>query len=280
MRISPNNEEAYQVLVQLYQYDRDIPLRSQVVEKDEDDVYIREKVVFYGTGDSLIPGYLGIPKTGSPPYPCVLQLHGFSAQKSQWWEEQGYGSCGLLTKNLLSAGIAVLALDAQYHGERISNNKYESPAVFVEQRKWANRYRDMFVQTVVEYRRAIDYLENRPEINTTQMGVIGYSMGGQMAFILTAVEGRVKATVLCVTPPIPSLVTYPVVLANFARGFGNRPLLLLMGRSDHTYTVEEAQRFYELIQDSSKELVLYNSGHNLSMDYIPKAVTWFQKHLC
>ena len=65
MTIHPDHKEAYQVLVQFYQYDRDIPLEAEVVEKEEHEAYIREKVVFRGLSDGLVPGYLGIPKVGS-----------------------------------------------------------------------------------------------------------------------------------------------------------------------------------------------------------------------
>lgn len=272
------DEKAYHILAQLYEYDRDVPLEAQVAEQTETGKYTRQKIVFRGIRDELVPGYLAIPKIGKIPCPCVVQLHGFGADKSQWWQEDGYGHCGVLTRELLKTGFAVLALDAQYHGERIANNRCEPPNVFVEEREWAYRYRDMFVQSVVEYRRALDYLKTHSEIDSTRSTVIGYSMGGQMAFILTAIEPRIRATVLCVAPRQPSLATYPVVPANFVQGLGSQPILMLMGRSDPTYTVEQAQQFHDLIPGSQKELVFYDCGHNLSSEYIPKAVNWIVKH--
>lgn len=272
------DEKTYHILAQLYEYDREVPLEAQIAEQTETSEYTRQKIVFRGINDEWVPGYLAIPQIGKMPCPCVVQLHGFGADKSQWWQEDGYGRCGVLTLKLLKIGFAVLALDAQYHGERIANNRYEHPRVFVEEREWAHRYRHMFVQSVVEYRRALDYLETRSEIDSTRNMLVGYSMGGQMAFILTAIEPRIKATVLCVTPRQPSLATYPVVPANFVRGLGSQPILMLMGRCDPNYTVEQAQQFHDLIPGAQKELVFYDCGHRLSPEYIPKTVKWFVKH--
>lgn len=60
----------------------------------------------------------------------------------------------------------------------------------------------MIVQSVIEYRRAIDYLETRSEIDTDKIGLIGYSIGGVMTFILTGIDSRIDVSVACVTPTI------------------------------------------------------------------------------
>ena len=86
---------------------------------------------------------------------------------------------GLVTHELLSAGFAVLALDIQYHGDRIDNNDYESPEVILGQELW-NKLTMMLIESAIDYRRTIDYLETRPEIDTSRIGLIGYSLGGIM----------------------------------------------------------------------------------------------------
>ena len=78
--------------------------------------------------------------------------------------------------------LAVLALDAQYHGERISANDYENPGAMLFERKWYNWTREMVLQTTVEHRRAIDYLATRPEIDVERIGLLGHSMGGIIIF--------------------------------------------------------------------------------------------------
>ena len=181
--IEPMGDEAYQVLLQFFRYDRDVPLEARVVQREDSTSYIREKIIFTGVQDR-VPGYLAIPKTGIPPYPCVLQLHGAGGSKSDWWEGRDLQAIRF-TRELLSRGFAVLALDAQYHGERALNYDYEPPMS-----KFMITLRDVLIQSIVEHRRAIDYLTTRAEIDTTRIGIVGSSMGGRFTYILTAIEPR------------------------------------------------------------------------------------------
>jgi len=279
-------DEAYQVILQFYQYDKDIPLDAAVVEKLDREEYVREKIVFRGANDFRVPGYLAIPKVGNPPYPCILQIHGMTLSKSDFWDSDSYHKGNLITKHLLAEGIAVFALDAQYHGERSIYNDFESTAVMLFRQQRINRLREMVVQTIVDYRRAIDYLETRREIDLNRIGLIGYSLGGSMSFVLTGVDPRIKATIACVSPTlsrqrwtdqhnISAIVPY-----NFVRAINGRPILMLMGKNDDfNYTVEEARALYDLIEGDSKEIHFYDSKHSLPEEHAFKALEWFKDHI-
>jgi predicted esterase len=136
----------------------------------------------------------------------------------------------------------------------------------------------MTVQSVREYRRAIDYLETRIEIDTGRVGMIGYSMGGFMTFSLTAVDPRVKVSVACVTPNIEEPYS-PKAAYHFAPYINNRPFLMLMGKDDPFYTVEEAQQLHNFIDSDVKEITFYNSGHRLPDEWIERATEWMEKYL-
>ena len=119
-------------------------------------------------------------------------------------------------------------------------------------------------------------------IHTTRIGATGYSLGGLMTFLLTAVEPRIKVAVPCVTPQKFFDMPGIEVLApwHYAGAVGDRPFLMLMGRSDpNNYLVEDAQRLYEFIKGSQKELLFYESGHSLPMEHVPDSIEWFKKHL-
>jgi hypothetical protein len=51
-------------------------------------------------------------------------------------------------------------------------------------------------QSIIDARRAMDWIETRPELDAARIGVFGVSMGGIRAAILTPVDPRVKAAVL------------------------------------------------------------------------------------
>ena len=295
--VQPAGEEAYQALLQFLNYDRGQPLDARIVAREEIEEYEREKVVFNGIRGARVPGYLAFPKDHARPCPVVLELHGMTGNKNAWWQDQEGYRGGLVTRGLLASGIAVLALDGPSHGERISTNDYESP--------WNPQeveYRDHTLRGVVEYRIAMDYLATRAEVDTSRLGVIGYSMGGVQTFMLTAADARVRTAVACVPPPTgykmarryaPNLtvaqyladaaLTPPrVELANpqqWARGIGSRPFLMLVGRTDEWYTPDEAQQLFDLVPSPTKELVFYDSGHALPPEYATKTVQWLVAHL-
>lgn len=276
--LDPIGNEAFTVMCQNFNYDQDIPLDALIVERIEEAEYVREKVVFRGILDNRVPAYLAIPKIGTGPYPCVLQLHGLDGSKSDWWVEDNWISGGQMSKQLLAAGYAVLSLDAEYHGERLINNDYERPGIFVFQKRWNARGDNMTVQTVTEYRRALDYLATRSDIDTSRIGMVGVSLGGFQTFILTGIDSRVKVSVACVTPIVQD--RYSVKAAfNYAPHITNQDFLMLMGKSDFVYSISEAQQLYDLINSDSKEIYFYDSGHRLPSEWAEKAVTWMQKYL-
>jgi len=297
----PVGEEAFWALAQFFDYDGGLRLSARVVEKTEEKTYTREKIVFTGVHGDRVPGYFAYPTTGDGPYPVVLFLHGFANSKEGPWRDDDFERGGLLTKGLLKSGFATLALDAQYHGERIAHNDYQHPGAIVVGRQLA-KYRELYTQTVIEYRLALDYLATRTVADTSRSGVIGYSMGGMMAFTLTAVEPRIKAAVACVAPPMgegllkvmygeappdrlraltssPQARTNVTAAQNYAPAIDSQPFLMLMGRRDGLYSIQEAQQLYDLIPSPVKELELYDSDHRLPPEYAARAVRWFVEHL-
>lgn len=275
-------DEAYEAILEFHGYDVGMPLHARELEKVELSDHIREKIVFDGIRDSRVPGYLGYPKTGTGPYPCVLLIDGVTGSKERWWQEDSWPRGREATTQFLAAGFAVLALDAQYHGERISSNDFENPGTMYFKHKYYHRTREMILQTTVDHRRAIDYLATRTTIvDTSRIGVLGHSMGGVITFALNACEPRIKASVACVTPlNIWAQKAMSVVSPyTFARGVGKRPFLMLMGKSDPFYSEADANLALGMIEGNPKELVWFESDHRLPAEYIRKSVTWFETHL-
>lgn len=284
--IIPVKEEVYKTIVQFYQYDKNIPYTSNKVEIIETDVYLREKIIFQGINNIKVIGYLAIPKTGTAPYPCVLQMHGLAVSKSDFWEEEyHYGE--LVTQKLLDSGYAVLALDMPYHGDRIYENDFIPANTTLFKNRWGYHTRDMVVQSTIEYRRAIDYLETRTDIDKDKIGAIGYSLGSVITFNLTGIDDRVKCTVVCTTAIIKPRPFFPpkehlsgIAPQSFIPYIKNTPVLILAAENDKfNCTVDEANALFELLQMDEKKIIFYDCNHKLPKEHAKDVFNWFVTHL-
>lgn len=274
--LNPVGPEAFEVMRQFFDYDEAVPLEAHIVERLDTSGFVREKILFRGSGGNEVPGYLAIPKNESTPFPLVLLLHGVNSSKESWWEENS--TMRQLTDELLESGFSILSLDAQYHGERAGNNTLQSPTDLLKN-EWFVHFRDMIIESAIDYRRGIDYLAARPEIDTSQIGVVGYSMGGIMSFILSAVDSRIDVSVSCVSP-IVTVPYLPTAVHNFAPFTKDTPFLMMMGKEDQrNYSVETASQLHDLIDSNDKDLVFFDSGHMLPAEWTSHAKEWLLEYL-
>ena len=93
---------------------------------------------------------------------------------------------------LNSKGYATLSIDSQYKGERAR------PGKSGELQPDSYTTRDAWTQTVIDLRRAIDFLESRADIDKTKIGSLGVSMGGMLGAVLGGVEDRISCFFLAV----------------------------------------------------------------------------------
>ncbi len=275
------SEEACRALRQAYAYDRTIPLEARIVERRESDRSVREKIVFRGAQGFLVPGYLERPATIGP-HPCVLLLHGWSGSKTSWWQQDNYISGSNLRNALLADGFAIMALDAQCHGERVAENDYALPNPLTEPgeepRKGYFTQQQIYVQTVIDYRRALDYLDTRDDIDLSRAGVAGYSMGGTQVFPLMALEPRLRTAVACVVPAERDKWSL-IAPQNHTRAIKDRPVLMVMGRKDSMCPPEQAEALFEFLEGDASRLMFLDAGHRLPVDYVQPAVEWIARHL-
>jgi esterase FrsA len=120
---------------------------------------------------SEIVGYLRLPKNVKGPVPIVLAISGLDSRKEDLSENFGA---------ILPYGIGFFAVDSPGTGQ--------AP---IKAGETAERM----------FSRAIDYIQTRPEVDKTRIGVDGQSFGGYWATKLAIVEhARLKA-VVAQSPP-------------------------------------------------------------------------------
>jgi dienelactone hydrolase len=276
-------KEAFEARLPFFEYDANIPLEARVVkERDRDDT-LRQKIVFRGAQGFLVPGYLELPKKGAKPYPLILLLHGWSGSKEGWYEDGNIMNGGEMRKALLKEGYAVLALDAATHGERSNEIDYQDVNPFDDPKAQPRRnyftFAEITVQTVKDYRRALDYMSQREEIDMGRVGLVGYSMGGMDSFFLLSVEPRIKAAVACV-PPLVNEGYSAAAPIDYTWGIGSTPFLMLMGKKDDLYDPAKVEASYhQYIEGPNTRLIWYDEGHKLTRAYVPDALAWVKQHL-
>ena len=267
------SDEVYHSIVQFYEYDADIPLDARIANKQEFPEGNREKIIFTGINQSRVPSYLILPKDGASSHPVALIVDGIFGSKERWFDDKSWPKGGLVTKALLAQGIAVMVLDAVFHGERSAENDYTGPTFK------PIAFRNMVMQTSIEYRRSIDYLSSRSDIDTTRIGMLGISIGGLIIFQLASIDSRIKTAIAGLTPQIKDPKGQPIVSTTFANHVACSSFLMFMGNTDHWYTMEEARQVYDLIPISQKEFIEYDTGHEPPIEYVEKVSDWFAKNL-
>jgi 2,6-dihydroxypseudooxynicotine hydrolase len=232
----------------------------------------------YENGDTMY-GILRKP-WHTPRPPVVIIIPGLDSVKE---EMHGYGN------DLLKRGIAVLAIDGPGQGELESRyplrHDYEVPVGY-----------------------AIDYLEHRPDVDASRLGIIGVSLGGHYAPRIAALEPRVKAAIAISgayslashfdTHPILTREAFiyrlKVSSASEARKkletfdltglmeYVQSPLLIIAGARDRLFPVEDAERTLREAGDKGTLWLFEDGNHvcnNIPYKYRPQQADWMREQL-
>jgi len=263
----------------LYSYDRELPLNVDETILADTRTYRLYKVYFDSVNMERIPALFMIPKSEGR-CPCIVFLHGYGGSKED--------SLSLIDV-AAAEGYAFIAIDAEYHGERREEGR-SLYSIDIEDTVRG------FIQTVIDLRRAVDYLETRPEIDAKRIGYVGGSMGGIIGAIFIGVEPRIKAAALIVAggnmslmvresehPAIPPIrryleeqgITYdelqrmldPIDPLNFIGRFSPRPVVFHLGSYDRIVPAEAGRQLY-MRAGEPKEVYWYDAGHNLPMELV------------
>jgi dienelactone hydrolase len=168
-----------------YAYDSSLPLNPQLTPLDETKNATRFHLTYESAHDKVVTAIVALPKKFLPPFPASILVHGSGGDKDTSYIKMS-------SEMLTAVGIATISIDAEYHGERKRADRKESMAF--------NSYmlRDAWIQSVIDLRRAVDYMQSRDDIDRSRIGYLGFSMGGMLGSTLGGVEPRIKCFLLAV----------------------------------------------------------------------------------
>ena len=213
-------------------------------------------------GREVVPAVWTTP-TANAAAPAALLLHGFSSSKERMAQSVG--------RELLALGVASLALDLPFHGERDGDTASLSRNPLALVGAWRS--------AIAESRDAITWLASQSSVDGGRLGIVGYSLGGFLALMAAAEDERLRVVALAAAGDLPDHTPY----ASLVRGLVNplraaerldgRPLLLVNGRRDATTRPAQAQRLFDAANEP-KTLHWYEGGHWPPASAIAVAARW------
>ena len=266
----PVGDEIFTVYRSLYRYDRR-PLNASVDAIEDAPLWRKESLSFdAGYGGQRARAFLFVPKNSPSPFQVVIGFppgEAFIRRSSrdlrlQWADF------------LIRAGRAFLY--------PVYSGTYERGPSLLDEGPSAAR--DEVVAWAKEFRRSIDYLETRTDIDAGRIGFYGISSGADAGIILTALEPRVKATVLSGVGLVNDAVQLPEAhVVNFAPRV-EVPTLFLSGRNDVERPVDTVQApLFRLLgtPPEHRRHDIIDGGHipARQQDVTRAVLDWFDKYL-
>ena len=134
---------------------------------------------------------------------------------------------------------------------------------------------------VKDFKRSVDYLETRQDIDRTKLAYYGMSWGGILASVIPAVEERIKTTIILgggltgLGRPEANQINYITRVKT--------PTLILAGKYDTMFPYEQfIKPMYDLLgtPDEHKVLKLYETDHIPPRnDFIREILSWLDRYL-
>jgi serine/threonine protein kinase/formylglycine-generating enzyme required for sulfatase activity/dienelactone hydrolase len=245
--IVPDPPERVAFYKRFYEYDR-TPLEAKVESADDAPAaWRKEKVSFAAAyGNERVPAYFFAPKNATPPYQTVVLFPSAYGRRVPSSASLDLGTFEFLMRS----GRAVLYPVYQGTFER-RDNVQQGPSGM----------RDMQVQWGKDFRRAIDYLETRKDVDMSRLAYYSLSMGAYFGPIPVALEPRLKVAVFAsgglrynYPPEIQPMNFAPLVTI---------PVLLVNGKDDFGVPTADQERFVELLgtPPEHKRHVQLEGGH-------------------
>jgi cephalosporin-C deacetylase-like acetyl esterase len=280
----PVSDEVFAVYRRLFDYDaRDLQARVEARDETGPD-WIRERVSFAAAyGDERVIAQLYLPRTGHAPYQTVVYFPGSDAIDAGPSDTlAGRLSFEMFIRPVLKTGRAVLYPVYKGTHERNGGRPEYYRALHVSGDP-TREFADYEVVLVRDARRALDFLESRPDVDHRRIAFEGISWGAFMAPLILAVEPRFTAAVLMSGAFDPAVRPRPEVdVLNYAPRV-TVPVLMLNGRYDLVSPLESGARpmFAALgTAPENKALRLYDSDHLIpATEFIRESLGWLDKYL-
>ncbi|MBZ5516896.1 MAG: prolyl oligopeptidase family serine peptidase [Acidobacteriia bacterium] len=276
----PVPDSIFQVYKEQFSYDK-ADLKARVESRQESTGgWIQEKITFDAAyGGERVIAYLFLPKDTAPPYQTVIYFPGSAScdQKSSK-DLENYYEFPLFVSFFLKNGRAVLYPVYKGTFER-GNDRLDA---LIEGSDWSShQYTQLLIEEVKDFKRCVDYLETRQDVDSKKLAYYGMSWGGTLGAIIPAVEERLKASVL-VAGGFQGLPRPEADPFNYVTRV-KTPTLMLNGKYDTLLPLERSSKpMFDLLgtRAPDKQQKLYDTDHIPPRnEFIKETLAWLDRYL-
>ncbi len=250
--------------------------------------YIREKIVMKAQDGLGVPAYLLRPARQNGPRPAILAIHGHGPGKCipVGMPPSGYDVTQITegqrdyALQAVRQGMVVLAPDLRGFGDLMledETSRRNGNSCIQLACRAIQTGRTLLGMRVADLMQYVDWLESRNDVDPRRICATGQSGGGTAVLYLSALDGRIMATVPsccfctfrqsvlaidhCACNYIPDLSTY-AEMHDIAGLIAPRLLLLIAGRDDELFPLDGTQAAFAELE---KIYAAAGARHNLQL---------------
>jgi dienelactone hydrolase len=269
----------------LFEYDRYAPMDIQEERRWQEDGAVWIDFSYASPMGGRVPARLVIPQ-GTGPFPGMILQHGGPGTLE---DMDGFA------REFSRYGAVTIMITSPY---RRPGGWVITPYMGNTWPMFTRRDLEIKIQTIVDLQRAVDILEERPDVDPDRLAYFGVSWGGSMGGLLAGIEDRLKAYVLVVgdgglvehtADPGPDGINihfserwaaqmWPTEPLHFVSRAAPAALLFQNGLYDTFVLPHDALRFYAAASEP-KTMLWYEADHNLPWSFVQDAAEWLQPYL-
>lgn len=264
-----------QVIVDSYKYSNVDTSQFELDEIEPNSF----KIVYNSFDGSVVNGQITFPVDCSSKCPVLVGVSAMGRNYHRWWIDSWKGrptvtSVNKIGEAALKNGYAVVAIDARYHGSRKDPNK-TLRSIMNDLDFFGDKttYEEMIVNTVKDYRVLIDWLSTNDRVDSQNIVMAGYSMGGQISLLTASVDNRINRVVSVVPPYLDDKVAL-VAPKNVISLFSANDILLITSDDDENASEQENKFLFDLIPTSNKHHLVIEGNHILPASYVNSVEHW------
>ena len=276
----PVDDQTYKSFLAFFQYDHRLPFDVQVKSVTDTGGLRRERLSFVSTQGVRVTAYfvqqLPVPTT---PRPAIVFLHGGSRLGK---DTKGYLD---FADFFARAGFRVFSIDLPFFGERAT----DLMTSFTEEEKHAKLYNQpptylaFVTQLVKDVGRSYDFLVAERNTDPKRVVLLGFSRGGQLAYLVGAAETRFTGVAALYGGHMDHLELEHLPAAcpaNYIGRIAPRPLFTMNGMNDADYSRDSTVLPLLRLAKKPVESVWLETGHSIPPENLRvPLVAWLQERM-